>query len=150
MGKVLSGWIQEHESALNHEVTKDTKEEGCFYICWVVACDDAFVKVLADSIHCYIRFPQILYSTGISPDKGRKLIRVDTEGKEQNYQPKTDLLNRFGVFRRILAAPPGVLLAQKMLAVLYRKREMGKDVFDVTFLLGLTGPTSGISIGVQT
>ena len=54
LGKVLSGWIQEHESALNHEVTKDTKEEGCFYICWVVACDDAFVKILADSLHVEI------------------------------------------------------------------------------------------------
>lgn len=49
-------------------------------------------------------------------------------------------LNRFAVFRRILAAPAPVLLAQKMMAVLFRKREKGRDLFDVSFLMGLTRP----------
>ncbi|MFN2343741.1 MAG: nucleotidyl transferase AbiEii/AbiGii toxin family protein, partial [Desulfonatronovibrio sp.] len=40
----------------------------------------------------------------------------------------------------IIAAPPGVLLAQKMMAVLFRKREKGRDLFDVSFLMGLTKP----------
>lgn len=93
------------------------------------------------AFHCYIRFPEILYKTGISPDRGRKiLIQVDTEAKEKNYTPRRALLNRFGVFRRIVAAPPGVLLAQKMMAVLYRKTEKGRDLFDVSFLMGMTDP----------
>jgi predicted nucleotidyltransferase component of viral defense system len=93
------------------------------------------------AFHCYIRFPEILYNTGISPDRGRKiLIQVDTEVKEKNYTPQTTLLNRFGVFRRVVAAPPAVLLAQKMMAVLFRKTEKGRDLFDVSFLMGMTGP----------
>jgi len=93
------------------------------------------------AFHCYIRFPEMLYKTGLSPDKGRKiLVRIDTEAKEKHYEPQVVVLNKFGVFRRILAAPPPVLLAQKMMAVLYRKREKGRDLFDVSFLMGLTRP----------
>ncbi len=93
------------------------------------------------AFHCYLRFPEILYQTGISPDKGRKiLVQVDSESKEPNYKSQVVVINKFGVFRRILGAPPGVLLAQKMMAVLFRKREKGRDFFDVSFLLGMTRP----------
>ncbi len=94
-----------------------------------------------NAFHCYIRFPEMLYKAGISPDKGRKiLIQIDTEAKDRYYAPKTVILNRFAIFCRILAAPPSVLLAQKMMAVLFRKREKGRDLFDVSFLLGTTKP----------
>ncbi|SLM30735.1 conserved hypothetical protein [Desulfamplus magnetovallimortis] len=93
------------------------------------------------AFHCYIRFPEILYKTGISPDKGRKiLIRVDTEIKDKNYTPTITLLNKFGIFRRIPVAPPDILMAQKMLAVLYSKKEKGRDLFDISFLMGMTRP----------
>jgi predicted nucleotidyltransferase component of viral defense system len=96
------------------------------------------------AFHCYIRFPEILYKSGISPDKGRKiLIQVDTEPKKPFYKPNVTLMNRFAVFRRILAAPPEILLSQKMMAVLYRKREKGRDIFDVSFLTGITTPDFG-------
>lgn len=93
------------------------------------------------AFHCYIRFPEILFKTGISPDKGKKiLIRIDSEAREKHYTPRIVLLNRFGVFSRILAAPPEILLAQKMMTVIYRKREKGRDLFDVSFLMGITDP----------
>lgn len=93
------------------------------------------------AFHCYIRFPEILYRAGLSPDKGRKiLVQVDSEIKEPCYAPRVVLLNRFSVFRRIRVAPPEVLLAQKMMAVLYRKREKGRDLFDVSFLMGIARP----------
>lgn len=97
--------------------------------------------VSRNAIHCYIRFPEMLHKSGISTDKGRKiLIRIDSESKEKNYVPKVFVLNKFGVFRRILAAPPEILLGQKMMAVLYRKPEKGRDLFDVSFLMGMAGP----------
>lgn len=106
-----------------------------------------------NAFYCYIRFPEMLYKTGISPDKGRKiLIQIDTEAKNRYYTPKTLILNRFAVFCRILAAPPPVLLAQKMMAVLFRKREKGRDLFDVSFLLGITTPDFNFvknSLGVE-
>jgi predicted nucleotidyltransferase component of viral defense system len=97
--------------------------------------------VESGAYHCHIRFPELLFKTGISPDKGRKiLVRVDAEAKDRHYAPKTTLLNRFGVFRRIITAPVEILLAQKMLTVLFRKREKGRDLYDVSFLMGMTTP----------
>lgn len=91
--------------------------------------------------HCYIRFPDLLFRTGIAPDKSRKiLIRIDSEAKEKLYEPQRVILNKFAVYRQILAAPPPILLAQKMMTVLLRKREKGRDLFDVSFLRGLAQP----------
>ena len=87
--------------------------------------------------HCYIRFPRILHQSGLTPDAGRKiLIRIDSEAKEKIYEPRKVFLNRFTVYRRILAAPAGLLLAQKMITILYRKPEKGRDIYDVSFLMG--------------
>ena len=103
--------------------------------------DIEYKVVEQQAFHCYIRFPKILYQTGISPHKEHKvLLRIDSEDKKKTYNPKIVVLNKFSVFCRILAAPPQVLLAQKMIAVLYRKREKGRDLFDVSFLMGMTWP----------
>jgi len=77
------------------------------------------------SYHCYIRFPKILYQSGLSPDSGQKiLIRIDSETKERLYDPEQAFLNKFTVYRRILAAPSPILSAQKLdLEVLAREVE---------------------------
>ncbi len=99
-------------------------------------------RVLAKgAFHCYIRFPDLLYRAGITPDKSRKiLIRIDSEAKEKLYEPQRVILNKFAVYRQILAAPAAILLAQKMMTVLLRQREKGRDLFDVSFLRGLAQP----------
>ena len=113
------------------------------------ACRDMFHKgfviekrfVESGAFHCYIKFPEILYQTGISPLASRKiLIRIDTEAKDKFYQPNEHIINRFALYRRILVAPASVLLAQKMMTVLERKREKGRDLFDVSYLSGLSKP----------
>jgi predicted nucleotidyltransferase component of viral defense system len=91
--------------------------------------------------HCYIRFPEILRQAGLAATKDQKiLIRVDTEAKEKTYEPRSFLLNRFTLYRKVSAAPPAILLSQKMLTMLQRKREKGRDIFDVSFLMGITQP----------
>ena len=91
--------------------------------------------------HCYIRFPEILHQLGLSPDAGWKiLIRIESEAKEKIYEPRKVFLNKFGVYRRIPAAPAGLLLAQKMITIMYRTREKGCDIYDVSFLMGLAVP----------
>jgi len=91
--------------------------------------------------HCYIRFPEILHRSGLSPDAGRKiLIRIDSEAKEKLYEPARIFLNKFNIYRQILAAPAGIILAQKMMTILQRKREKGRDIYDVSFLMGFAGP----------
>lgn len=91
--------------------------------------------------HCYIKFPDILYKSGISPESSKKiLIRIDTEAKEKYYKPQRYIINRFALYRQICTAPASVLLAQKMMTVLERKREKGRDLFDVSYLMGLAEP----------
>jgi predicted nucleotidyltransferase component of viral defense system len=91
--------------------------------------------------HCYIRFPKILYESGISADLREKiLIRIDTELKERFYEPQRYLLNKFTIYRQILTAPLSILLSQKMMTVMQRKREKGRDLFDVSILLGVAQP----------
>lgn len=94
--------------------------------------------------HCYIRFPKVLFGAGISPDRRRKiLIRIDSQKKEAFYRQDVHLLNRFGIYRPIKAAPPSVLLAQKMMTVVSRKREKGRDIYDCSFLFGIVPPDFG-------
>ncbi len=88
------------------------------------------------AFHCYIRFPELLFSQGISGHKEEKiLIQLDTE--PHNYLFKTDqpILNKFDVFTQINSTPLSLLLAQKFYAVVNRKRNKGRDFFDIVFLM---------------
>jgi len=42
---------------------------------------------------------------------------------------------------KINAVPLNILLSQKILAVLYRPRPMGRDFYDVIFLFSKTNPS---------
>ena len=91
--------------------------------------------------HCYLKFPEILYKSGISSHASEKiLIRIDTEPKERFYKPQIYLLNKFTLYRQILTATPPILLSQKMMTVLQRIREKGRDLFDVSILMGVAEP----------
>lgn len=93
------------------------------------------------TFHCYVKFPGILHSEGLSGHRQEKiLLSVDADRKEKIFIPELKPLNKFGIFRNILVDPPGVLLAQKLLAILYRKREKGRDFYDASFLGGKTKP----------
>lgn len=87
--------------------------------------------------HCYIRFPELLYNEGISDHKEEKiLIQLDTESHKFDYTPDQPVLNKFDVFTQINVTPGDVILAQKFFAVINRKRNKGRDFFDIIFLLG--------------
>jgi predicted nucleotidyltransferase component of viral defense system len=86
--------------------------------------------------HCYIRFPELLYSEGLSDHKEEKiLIQLDTESHKFDYKPDQPVLNKFDVFTQINVTPGDILLAQKFFAVINRKRNKGRDFFDIVFLL---------------
>jgi predicted nucleotidyltransferase component of viral defense system len=89
------------------------------------------------SYHCYIRFPEILFKEGLTRHKEEKiLIQLDTDAHEFNYRADQPILNKFDVFTQINATPKDILLAQKFYAVMNRKRNIGRDFFDIVFLLG--------------
>jgi len=88
--------------------------------------------------HCKVRFPELLYSQGLSSFKEEKiLIQLDTEAQNFTFEPQKVILNKFDVFTQISVVPLDLLLAQKFYAIINRKRNKGRDFFDVVFLLSL-------------
>ena len=87
-----------------------------------------------------LRFPGLLHASGISghPDE-KLLIQIDTEPQGVRYIPDKFILNKFDVFSRINIVPADILAAQKILCIFNRRRPMGRDFFDVVFLMGKTG-----------
>lgn len=98
-------------------------------------------NVLKGAFHCYIRFPGLLYETGLSGHREAKiLINLDTEPQHFDFEPEQFFLNKFDVFMRIKTTPSDILLSQKVLAITQRKRPKGRDFFDLVFLMGRTKP----------
>lgn len=94
--------------------------------------------------HCYLRFPDLLFSHGLSPIQQEKiLIQVDTTAQGYQYNPETVLLNRFDVFTDIKVSPLSILLSQKIYASVNRKRPKGRDFYDITYLASRTKPDMG-------
>jgi len=90
-----------------------------------------------NNYHAYLKFPEILNNLGISGHKEAKIfLSVDLQKKKRLFAPEVQTLNKFGIFRKILVNPIGILLAQKLLTIVGRKREKGRDFYDASFLAG--------------
>jgi predicted nucleotidyltransferase component of viral defense system len=100
-----------------------------------------FRLVERDAYHCYIKFPEMLKNAGLSALSEEKiLIRIDTMQKEKVFLPTVNVLNKFDLYQDILVNPIDIILSQKLITVLERKREKGRDVYDISFLWGKTKP----------
>lgn len=98
-------------------------------------------NVFKGAFHCYIKFPGILFENNLSGQKKEKiLIQLDAEPQKYDYSCDKYLLNKFGIFRYLNVTPSDLLLSQKLCACLTRKREKGRDFFDVVFLMSKTTP----------
>jgi predicted nucleotidyltransferase component of viral defense system len=98
-------------------------------------------KVHKGAYHCYVRFPNLLFESGLSGHQEEKiLIRLDTEAQHFEFKPEKYIIDKFGVFTSILTTPIDILLSQKLLTITQRPRPKGRDFFDVTFLIPLTQP----------
>ncbi len=94
-------------------------------------------NVKKGAYHCYVRFPEVLYNEGLTNHKEEKiLIRLDSEAHKFDYKPEQILLNKFDVFTQINTTPKDILLAQKFYAIFNRKRNKGRDFFDIVYILG--------------
>ncbi|MEN8158175.1 MAG: nucleotidyl transferase AbiEii/AbiGii toxin family protein [Bacteroidota bacterium] len=95
-------------------------------------------NVINGAYHCYIRFPGVLFNEGLTNHKEEKiLIRLDSEAQGFNYKPDQPLLNKFDIFTQINTTPQDILLAQKFYALINRKRNKGRDFFDIVYLLSM-------------
>ena len=83
-----------------------------------------------------IKFPGLPFLMGFSPHEDENLqIKVDWDIREKVFEPEVFLLSRFGIIQRITVNPESVILAEKIAAVLYRKRAIPRDFFDLMYLL---------------
>lgn len=97
--------------------------------------------VFKRAFHGYISISGILYEYKISSHKEEKLmIRLDTEPQRIAYSPQNVIINKFDIFTGINVVPPNLLLSQKILAILNRKRAMGRDFFDTVYLFSRAKP----------
>ncbi len=114
------------------EVVRDMSVKG-------FSIEFRFVEKMA--YHCYIKFPHILQNSEISKLPGEKiLVRIDAPKKEKIFSPRPFTLNQFDIYRNILVNPADIILSQKMITILQRKREKGRDFFDISYLYGFTKP----------
>lgn len=104
-----------------------------------VACD--VVVKERQGTTAVLRFTDMLQRWGLTGHRDGVLrIKVDTEPQDFDVGPERRILNRLDVFTPVLLTPPPVLLAQKLTALLRRPRTMGRDLYDVSWLLGQTKP----------
>ena len=107
----------------------------------LLGVDSEIKTIFKNAFRTYIWIPDVLFENSLSAHKDDKmLIQLDAEPQNFHYQSEKTLINKFDVFMRINAVPQDILLAQKLTAILKRKRAMGRDFFDVVFLLGKTKP----------
>ncbi len=93
------------------------------------------------AFRAFLRFEGIFYNYGLSSHENEKLLlQIDAEPQNIKYKTKTHVINKFGVFSRVVVPTAPVLLSMKISALLGRRREKGRDFYDVTFLSAFAGP----------
>lgn len=98
-------------------------------------------NVFKGAYRCIIKLPEVLFDNKLSVIKEEKImIQIDTVSQEFEYIPERKIINKFDVFTEIAVAPLSILLSQKFFAVFNRKRDKGRDFYDVLFLLQLIKP----------
>ncbi len=98
-------------------------------------------NVFKGAYRSYIKMPEVLFENKMSNLQEEKImIQIDTVPHAFDYTRDLKILNKFDVFTQIYTTPLPILLSQKIYAALNRKRAMGRDFFDIVFLLPLTKP----------
>lgn len=89
-----------------------------------------------NKIYYELRFPALLYDTGISPNKDEVLaIKFDYEPAMTGEMSNAVLLNRFGLLATVVSLPLEQILVQKMAAYLGRPQTQARDIYDLVWLL---------------
>lgn len=84
-----------------------------------------------------IRFPNLLYQLNISNNKDEKLtIKLDFEKYWKSEKREIILVNRYGFIFNAVTINIDQILTQKLFAYISRKQTLGRDIYDVIWLIG--------------
>ncbi len=98
-------------------------------------------NVFKGAYRSYIKIPEVLFDSKISDLREEQImIRIDTVPQAFDYKKDLKILNKFDVFTQIYTTPIDILLSQKIYVALNRPRPMGRDFFDIVFLISQTKP----------
>jgi len=107
-----------------------------------VACD--VVVKEHQGMTAVFRFTDMLQRWGLMGHRDSVLrIKVELQPQDFDVVPDRRILSRLDVFVPVLMTPAPVLLAEKFTALLRRPRTMGRDLYDISWLLGQTKPDYG-------
>ena len=82
------------------------------------------------------RFPELLFSLGISSHRDEKLtVKIDYTTPREKPQTQFAILSRFGFVQNVLTNTMEALLAEKIRAIFTRKDLQPRDFYDVVWLL---------------
>ncbi len=99
-------------------------------------CDVETRVVIKNSFRCYVKISSLLFKEGVSSHSDEKItIQIDTFPQQYQFTPHFFILDKFDVYTKIKIVPPDLLLSQKIVCIFNRKRRMGRDFFDISFLL---------------
>ena len=88
------------------------------------------------STRCYLKFSRLLFEKKISPHEDENLtIQIDTFPQNYAFTPSIFNLDNFDVYTKIKVVPENLLLSQKIVCAFDRKRMMGRDFFDINYLV---------------
>ena len=98
-------------------------------------------NVYKGAFRSYIKLPKILFDNQMAEMIDEKIvIQIDTAAHNFSYKPDLEIINKFEVLGQIFCTPLDIILSQKIYAAFNRKRLMGRDFFDIVFLLPLVKP----------
>lgn len=88
-----------------------------------------------------LKIKNLLYNYNLTSHPEQKIIiEIDTESQSFDYKADKKIINKFDVFTMINVVPKDILLSQKIFSVLNRNRVLGRDLYDIIFLLGMVKP----------
>ncbi len=104
-----------------------------------VECNVTFSR--GNTFSAKLRFTDALQKWKLTHHRDEVLtLKFDASPQRYRYTPEVKVLNRLDVIVPVPVASAELILAQKLYAILNRPRIMGRDLYDASYLFGITEP----------
>ena len=104
-----------------------------------VECNITFGR--GRSFSAKLRFTDVLQKWELSQHREEVLtLKFEASPQLYSYAPQVNVLNRLDVIVPVPTVSAELILAQKLHSILNRRRIMGRDLYDASYLFGFTEP----------